>query len=223
MFYPIHLRKRNSISGIIDRIIERELLDQARPAQPSQASSCGRIIRELQKAASAVVRSDHGIFVPIFRTLAHVDWNCPFPPGVNGDKLTGWHQKHYTGTTPFHTDGTTLPDIAPGTIPLVVALRYHRDTVLRTLLQEPTLDKSWRGEYGQTCLWELSRASRNLYHLMDQLAVIELNAQDMYGNIAVTFVVISKQRDILTMLVKRGRISILRMKEVRLRGRLHIK
>jgi hypothetical protein len=168
------------------------------------AASFRPLPRELQKAAAAVVRSDHGVFVPILRTLAHVDWNWPFPPGVNGDRLTGWPQKHYTGTTPFHADGAALPDIAPGTTPLVAALRYHRDTVLGALLQEPNIDKSGRGEYGQTCLWELSRVSRDLYHFMDQLAGIDLNAQDMYGNTAVTFAVISNQRDILTMLVRRG-------------------
>jgi hypothetical protein len=160
--------------------------------------------REILKAAAAVVRSDHATFIPILRTLAHVDWNCQFPPGINGDRIARSPRKRSNSRQLFHGDVELFPNIAAGITPLIAALRYHRNDVLAALLQEPNIDKSCRGEYGQTILWELSNGNRDLYHLMDQLSGVDINAQDIYGNTAVMFAVITNQRDLLRMLVRRG-------------------
>jgi hypothetical protein len=159
-------------------------------------------LRELQKAAGAVVRADQGAFVPILSRLAKLDWNLKFPPGVNGGRVTGSPSRVFSVR---HTqDRDLFPDISPGTTPLIAAVRHRREQVLRALYAEPNIDKSSRGEYGQTCLWELSVMHGSLFQSMDGFSGIDLNAQDMNGNTAAMFAVMTNQRDSLTLLIRQG-------------------
>jgi ankyrin repeat protein len=160
--------------------------------------------RELAHAACATVRSDNGLFVPVLSRLANLDWNLTFPPGINGDRTTGWPQRHFVGPQMGFGLSNMYPDPVPGSTPFISAIRYRRENVLRALLAEPGLNKSCRGEYGQTCLWELSQAHMDFFQANDLFSQIDLNAQDVNGNTAIMYALISGQRDVLTMLLRKG-------------------
>jgi ankyrin repeat protein len=168
-----------------------------------QADSFHPSARELQKAA-AVVRADQGGFVPILSRIANLDWNLRFLPDANGERLTSYPLRIYGAHLGLPPERNGFPDIPAGSTPLIAALRYHKEHVLHALYAEPGIDRAIRGEYGQTCLWELGGLSASFSQLMEQFTAVDLNAQDMHGNTAAMFAVIAGHRDSLTVLVRRG-------------------
>jgi hypothetical protein len=160
--------------------------------------------RELAHAAGATVRSDNGMFVPVLSRIANVDWNLTFPPGINGDRVVGWPSRQLFATQRLLSEKNQYPDLAPGCTPFLAAVRYRRENVLRALLAEPGLNKSCRGEYGQTCLWEFSGMHAEFFQTIDLFSHVDLNAQDVNGNTALVYALIAGQRDIMTMLIRKG-------------------
>jgi hypothetical protein len=171
-----------------------------------QAATFHPTDREMTQAMAAVLRTRNDTFIPILANVLHCDWNAPFPPDVNGRRVSG----NKSGRRGHQSaEGDSLLDLWGGIPPLIIAARLQSPGLRRALMALRDINVNVRGEYGQTLLFEYTtlRQDRARFASLEDVVShprIDLNAQDTNGYTALMKAVADSDWKLIEFLLRKG-------------------